>query len=506
MAMFLSRLKQILNLGTKSITANGTYSASGDGYDGYSQVTVNVPTVTPPSITPSNSSPAQMTANSPVNPTANGYAIASYEEIDVPSAVYTHNIWPDMPTISRVGALVGVEQLHFHSLDPSNSNPTTISDGEIYRAGNAGKAVASVTDVTPSSTPTSVSMDDVVHIQGSGVIVDNIPTPTSITPSNSNPAALTSGSAVTPSANGYAIESYSTVMPSGTPISISSGDIVKISGGFNNVILDKDDMTDVRGSNTNPEQLYAGSLTKIGGTVPHTVECYAIKSYTPVTPSSTPTSISQGDMVQVNGSGVIVDSISTPTSITPSNTSPVTLVTNNPVNPTSSGYAIQSYGTVTPSNANPPEMHTGAIYKISTRDGYLISTTNIVEPSDSNPPLLSNDNSWYRLNGANGYLYHTQQPKVKVGTCTNSSSSPANVSVTLGFKPKYLCVSYADSVVLVYDERHSTTKHYRCTSTPGFSAQYSFGQSAGNALYSIDDNGFTLRSSANRTWNYFAIG
>lgn len=29
-------------LGTKSITANGTYNASSDGYDGYSQVTVNV--------------------------------------------------------------------------------------------------------------------------------------------------------------------------------------------------------------------------------------------------------------------------------------------------------------------------------------------------------------------------------------------------------------------------------------------------------------------------------
>ena len=31
------------SLGTKSITANGTYNASSDGYDGYSQVTANVP-------------------------------------------------------------------------------------------------------------------------------------------------------------------------------------------------------------------------------------------------------------------------------------------------------------------------------------------------------------------------------------------------------------------------------------------------------------------------------
>lgn len=34
-------------LGTKTITANGTYSASSDGYDGYSSVTVTVPSVAP---------------------------------------------------------------------------------------------------------------------------------------------------------------------------------------------------------------------------------------------------------------------------------------------------------------------------------------------------------------------------------------------------------------------------------------------------------------------------
>lgn len=34
------------DLGTKTITGNGTYNASSDGLDGYSQVTVNVPTGT----------------------------------------------------------------------------------------------------------------------------------------------------------------------------------------------------------------------------------------------------------------------------------------------------------------------------------------------------------------------------------------------------------------------------------------------------------------------------
>jgi hypothetical protein len=96
---------------------------------------------------------------------------------------------------------------------------------------------------------------------------------------------------------------------------------------------------------------------------------------------------------------------------------------------------------------------------------------------------------------------------VKVGTCTNSSSSTANVSVTLGFKPKYLCVAYSNNCVLVYDERHSTLKYYRCTSTPGFDGQASFNQtSTGNTIQSIDNDGFTIRSSGSRTWNYFAIG
>lgn len=36
------------SLGTKTITVNGTYNASNDNYDGYSSVTVNVPTVSEP--------------------------------------------------------------------------------------------------------------------------------------------------------------------------------------------------------------------------------------------------------------------------------------------------------------------------------------------------------------------------------------------------------------------------------------------------------------------------
>lgn len=55
--------------------------------------------------------------------------------------------------------------------------------------------------------------------------------PTSITPSNSSPAFMSSGGTYQPTANGYAIESYSSKTPSdSTPPSVSSGDIVKMGG------------------------------------------------------------------------------------------------------------------------------------------------------------------------------------------------------------------------------------------------------------------------------------
>lgn len=66
---------------SKNITANGTYNASSDSADGYNPVTVNVPGVIPVNITPSNSSPEELTANTAVNPTVNGYAISSYSAV-----------------------------------------------------------------------------------------------------------------------------------------------------------------------------------------------------------------------------------------------------------------------------------------------------------------------------------------------------------------------------------------------------------------------------------------
>lgn len=82
------------------------------------------------------------------------------------------------------------------------------------------------------------SGDKSITANGSGIDVKaystvsvNVPSPTinSITPSNSSPAAMSSGNNYSPTAAGYAISSYSSVTPSSSGASFSSG-MVKMNG------------------------------------------------------------------------------------------------------------------------------------------------------------------------------------------------------------------------------------------------------------------------------------
>ena len=498
MAMFLSRLKQILNLGTKSITANGTYSASGDGYDGYSQVSVNMP-----SVTPSNSTPAALTSGNAVTPNANGYAIASYEKIDVPSAVYTHNIYPDMPTISRVGALVGVEQMHFHSLDASNSDPDTITDGEIYRADGSGVAVASVTDVIPSSTPTSVSMDDVVHIQGSGVIVDNVPPmPTSITPSNSNPAQMTANTPVNPTTNGYAIESYSLADPAeGTRM--TSGNFYKVTD--NGLIID-DIETLAAGSGTDDTIEDGKNYHAVGSGI-------AIQGFTSITPSnSSPASMSSGDYYKPTESGYAIKSYS---EVSPSYDHDVSLSIGNIYKAALSGKFVPNVININPTNASPVTLRYPYVYRnIAEYGGVAIGGYADKTPSDDDPPAVVSG-AIYKV-GASGYLYATKQ-KIKTGTVTLSTS--ATTYVNIGFKPKYIgLIVYKDDThftISVYNENISDSNTYRGTKNgstvtcASFALPTSSSTSNTSKILSIDSTGFTIdkaSSTFGTTAKYFAIG
>ena len=290
-------------------------------------------------------------------------------------------------------------------ITPSNASPVSMTSGTGYKPTANGYAISSYDSVTPSSTPESVASGDIVKIGGSGVIVDSIPTPTSITPSNSTPAALTANNPVTPTANGYAISSYDSVTPSSTPESVSSGDIVKI-----------------------------------------------------------------------GGSGVIVDAIPTPTSITPSNASPVALTADTPVNPTASGYAIASYDNLYPSNEYVPGIINGRIYKINS-GGFAINHYTIETPSNVTPPIVDagdiikiggNEyesgylikdyttvtpstsgaafNSGFAKMSSSGYAYSQQPKRVQTGSFTTDASSA--VTISLDFTP---------SLVIVYSNIDTTT-------------------------------------------------
>lgn len=206
-------------------------------------------------ITPSNSAPASMTSGTAYKPTANGYAIASYNNVTPSNSSPVALTSGDIDKIGGNGYAIA----SYSNITPSNSSPATISSGSIYKASANGKAVASITDVTPSSTAVSVAADDIVKIGGSGVIVDSVPTPTSITPSNSSPVALTADTPVNPTASGYAIASYSSVTPdNGLPVQLSSGSIYKMGGAGKAVAS----VTNKTPSDTNPPSIASGAIIK----------------------------------------------------------------------------------------------------------------------------------------------------------------------------------------------------------------------------------------------------
>lgn len=249
MAMFLSRIKKALNLGTKSITQNGTYNASSDGYDGYSSVEVNVAGVTPTPITPSNASPAALTSGSAVTPSANGYAIESYSNISpyeggaiTSGGIYKattsgYAIGEEPETLAAgsgtddtivngkyyhaVGNGVAIQE--YTNITPSNSSPVSLSSGEYYKPSAGGYAIASYAVVVPdNANPTYFPSDAMVRFDGySGYVIRSY---SSKTPSDSSPASVSSGAIIKASASGYL---YSTIQPkvaTGTFIRTTSSD------------------------------------------------------------------------------------------------------------------------------------------------------------------------------------------------------------------------------------------------------------------------------------------
>lgn len=113
------------NVGTKSITANGTYNASSDNLDGYSQVTVNVP------------SSATGTIN--ITENANGINVSSYEyaNVNVPSPSYMKNPIEFDYNIGYVDKVSSNNYGKWIYQDPTNtySDIYTIENGKTYIIG-----------------------------------------------------------------------------------------------------------------------------------------------------------------------------------------------------------------------------------------------------------------------------------------------------------------------------------------------------------------------------------
>lgn len=252
---------------------------------------------------------------------------------------------------------------------------------------------------------------------------------TPITPSNSSPAQMTANTPVNPTANGYAIESYNTKTP----------------------------------SNSSPVALASGEIDKIGG------NGYAIESYANIDP--------EGNMKDYIWGNEFYRSLS-------------------------DGYAIGSsfLNTITPSNSSPVTLSSGSIYEMSGA-GKAVASVTSKTPSDSSPASVSS--GAIIKASASGYLYSTVQKKVKTGSVSLTANT--NNTITTGFQSKYICWNVGTGSLCAYNEDISTTQ-FRKASSSGIS-NVNVGTSASYNLISISSTGFVIRGASSAvTMNYFAIG
>lgn len=209
-------------------------------------------------------------------------------------------------------------------------------------------------------------------------------------------------------------------------------------------------------------------------------------SPTSITPSnSSPVSLSSGEIYKMDGNGKAVASIyditpsaysftafnqddiihahgngyaiSTYSNISPSNSTPAELTSMGAYHSNNSGYAIHDYRGLDPSNVTPGTLTSGEFYQPN-RNGYAIQ-------SYSSPSQAQLNAGYYFSSGfvkmpSSGYAYSSQPTACKTGSVTLSTST--TTSVTLGFEPKFICVwTYKDSSHMnsvIYNSSLSTSK------------------------------------------------
>lgn len=293
MAMFLSRLKQILNFQSKTVTATTSQQVvtPDQGYDGLEQVTVNPQVHTQTYIPADNTAANDMGVN-------NNYRYVNTSGMHTPSSIMPSNVYPEV--LYSGNAVIPLNDgyaIRMYTSVTPDYRPFGVHTDDMVRLGGDGFIIDDFDDVTPSSTPIHVDAYDIVRLRDSGVIVDSIPpTPTSITPSNSSPVALTANTPVNPTGNGYAIESYHSITPRNyISDNMTAGEVyIPTHKG-----VAVESVTVLTPSNSNPPFLGGASyqFADIG---------YAISSYSNKTPNdNNPPSISSGEIVKAGASGYL---------------------------------------------------------------------------------------------------------------------------------------------------------------------------------------------------------
>lgn len=163
-------------LDSKTITANGTYNASDDSLDGYSSVTVNVPTGT----TPTGTKTISISSNGTTTEDVTNYASAEIT-VNVPTGT------------ARTSA------------DLTVSGATVTAPAGLY-AEAASKSVASGSATTPATT---ITANPSISVSASGLITATASASKSVTPSVSA-GYVSSGTAGTVSVSGSNTQQLST--------------------------------------------------------------------------------------------------------------------------------------------------------------------------------------------------------------------------------------------------------------------------------------------------------
>lgn len=184
-------------LGTKTITANGTYAASSDSLDGYSSLVVNVPT----GITPTGTKTISITSDGTTTEDVTNYASAEIT-VNVPTGT------------ARTSA------------DLTASGATVTVPAGLY-AEAASKSVANGSATTPATT---ITANPSISVSASGLITATASASQSITPTVS-PGYVSNGTAGTISVSGNNTEQLTT-MAAQTVTPTTSSQTVSTSGKY----------------------------------------------------------------------------------------------------------------------------------------------------------------------------------------------------------------------------------------------------------------------------------